>query len=261
MSIVSENIKYLRKLKGWTQGDLADRIDIKRSLVGAYEEGRADPRLNNLQNISKLFKVSIDHLIGKDLTRLSLGQVAKLGSGPKTNTKVLSITVNNEDEEYIDLIPQKASAGYMNGYSDPEYLGDMPKFQLPNLPGNGTYRAFEITGDSMLPLRPGTIVIGRYLEGLGDLRNGNCYVILSKEEGVVYKRVFDYTEEHGKLFLVSDNKAYSPYEIPASDVMEIWEAKAYLSMDIPEHAEEEISFEKLTSIVLELQQEVIKLKG
>ena len=261
MSIVSENIKYLRKLKGWTQGDLADRIDIKRSLVGAYEEGRADPRLNNLQNISKLFKVSIDHLIGKDLTRLSLGQVAKLGSGPKTNTKVLSITVNNDDEEYIDLIPQKASAGYMNGYADPEYLGDMPKFQLPNLPGNGTYRAFEITGDSMLPLRPGTIVIGRYLEGLTDLKNGNCYVILSKEEGVVYKRVFDYTEEHGKLFLVSDNKAYSPYEIPASDVMEVWEAKAYLSMDIPEHSEEEISFEKLTSIVLDLQQEVIKLKG
>ena len=261
MSIVSENIKHLRKLKSWTQGDLAEKIDIKRSLVGAYEEGRADPRLNNLTNISKLFKVSIDNLIGKDLTKLSLDQVAKLDKAKKADTKVLSITVNDQDEEFIDLIPQKASAGYMNGYADPEYLEDLPKFQLPNLPKNGTYRAFEITGDSMLPLRPGTIVIGRYLEGLSDIKNGQCYIILSKEEGVVYKRVFDYTADHGKLFLVSDNKAYSPYEIPVAEVLEVWEAKAYLSMQLPEHSDEEISFEKLTNIVLELQQEVIKLKG
>ena len=129
MSIVSENIKHLRKLKSWTQGDLAEKIDIKRSLVGAYEEGRADPRLNNLTNISKLFKVSIDNLIGKDLTKLSLDQVAKLDKAKKADTKVLSITVNDQDEEFIDLIPQKASAGYMNGYADPEYLEDLPKFQ------------------------------------------------------------------------------------------------------------------------------------
>lgn len=261
MSIVSENIKYLRKLKGWTQGDLAERIEIKRSLVGAYEEGRADPRLNNLTNISRLFKVSIDNLIHKDLTRMSEDEIGKLGKGAKSDTRVLSITVNDQDEEYIDLIPQKASAGYMNGYADPEYLEDLPKFQLPNLPRTGTYRAFEITGDSMLPLRPGTIVIGRYLESLADIRNGHCYVILSKEEGVVYKRVFDYSDEHGKLFLVSDNKAYSPYEIPTGDVLEIWEAKAYLSMDIPEHESEEMTFDKLANIVLELQQEVIKLKS
>ncbi len=261
MSIISENIKHLRKQKGWTQGDLAEKIDIKRSLVGAYEEGRADPRLNNLMNICRLFKVSVDTLISKDLTKLSLTQVEKLGNGKKTDTKILSITVNQDDEEYIDLIPQKASAGYMNGYADPEYLGDMPKFHIPNLPGNGTYRAFEITGDSMLPLKPGTIVIGRYLEDVRDLRNGQCYVILSKEEGVVYKRVFDYAEEHGKLFLVSDNKAYSPYEIAVGDVLEIWEAKAYLSMELPEHSEEEMNFEKLTNIVMDLQQEIIKLKS
>lgn len=261
MSIISENIKHLRKQKSWTQGDLADKIEIKRSLVGAYEEGRADPRLNNLMNICRLFNVSVDTLISKDLTKLSLDQIEKLGSAPKADTKVLAITVNEQDEEYIDLIPQKASAGYMNGYADPEYLEEMPKFHLPNLSKNGTYRAFEITGDSMLPLKPGTIVIGRYLEDVSSLRNGQCYIILSKEEGVVYKRVFDYAEEHGKLFLVSDNKAYSPFKIAIGDVLEVWEAKAYLSMELPDQAEEEMSFEKLTNIVMELQQEIIKLKN
>ena len=260
MSTISDNIKHLRKLHNWTQGDFAERIDIKRSLVGAYEEGRADPRLNNLLKMSKVFKVSVDHLLTKDLSQYDIGGLDQLRENVGRNMKVLSITVDEKDKEFIDLIPQKASAGYLNGYADPHYLEEMPKFQLPNLPGNATYRAFEITGDSMLPIRPGTVVIGQYLESLSDIRNGRCYIILSKEEGVVYKRVFDYTEEHGQLFLVSDNKAYSPYKIQSEDVIEIWEAKAYISMDIPDYNEDEMSFEKLKNIVLELQQEVIKLK-
>jgi len=260
MSVVSENIKHLRKLKNWTQGDFAQKIDIKRSLVGAYEEGRADPRLNNLLNMSKVFSVPVDALISKDLTKLNETQVQKLVASKKSSSKVLSITVDNNNEEMIDLIPHKASAGYLNGYADPEYLGELPKFQLPNLPKSGTYRAFEITGDSMLPLKPGTIVIGKYLEDVTDIKNGSCYVMLSKDEGVVYKRVFDYSGENGRLFMVSDNKAYSPYDIAVEDVIEIWEAKAYLSMDLPEHSDDTMDFEKLKTIVMELQQEVIKLK-
>ncbi|NVJ47968.1 MAG: helix-turn-helix domain-containing protein [Cytophagia bacterium] len=260
MSQVAENIKHLRKLHGWTQGDFADKINIKRSLVGAYEEGRADPRLNNLQNMSKVFGVSVDAMISKNLVGKTVEEIQAMAKSAG-GMKVLSITVNKEDDEFIDLIPQKASAGYLNGYADPQYLEELPKFQIPSLPKSGTYRAFEITGDSMLPIKPGTIVIGQYLDSISDIKDGRCYIILSKEEGVVYKRVFDYTHEHGQLFLVSDNKAYSAYKIDTSDVIEIWEAKAYLSMEIPEYSEDDMSFEQLKSIVLDLQQEVIKMKG
>lgn len=260
MSTISGNIKHLRKQHQWTQGDFADRIGIKRSLVGAYEEGRADPRLNNLLNMSKVFRVSVDHLLTKDLTQMDLNAIEALNEATG-DMKVLSITVDREDKEFIDLIPQKASAGYLNGYADPQYLEELPKFQLPNLPRNATYRAFEITGDSMLPIRPGTVVIGQYVEGLSNIRNGRCYIILSKEEGIVYKRVFDYTQEHGQLFLVSDNKAYSPYRIDAADVIEIWEAKAFISTDIPESTQDDLNFDDLKDIVLELQKEIIKLKN
>jgi len=261
MSKVSENIKHLRKLHSWTQGEFAEKIEIKRSLVGAYEEGRADPRLNNLTNMAKLFGLTIDQLINQDLTKYGLEQLQQLGNAsPNTQSKILAITVDSSDEELIDLIPQKASAGYLNGYADPTYMEELPKFQLPNLPRNATYRAFEISGDSMLPLKPGTVVIGQYIDSINDVKNGRCYVMLSKDEGVVYKRVFNYTEENGYLFLVSDNKAYSPYKVNSSDVLEIWEAKAFLSMDIPEHSNDQMSFDDLKNIVLELQQEVIKLK-
>lgn len=263
MSLVSDNIKYLRKKAGMTQEQMADQIGIKRSLLGAYEEGRADPRLNNLLNISQLFSVSVDVLISKDVSVIPTSEWN--GQQEKSNTsgsRVLAITVDSQERENIELVPLKASAGYLNGYADPEYLEDLPKFHLPMLAGQGTYRAFEISGDSMLPLSSGTVVIGRYVERPEEIKNGKTYVLVTSKEGVVYKRVFNYIHENGKLFLVSDNKTYQSYEVHASEILEIWEAKAFISLQFPDPSDqEEMSLQKLAGIVLDLQQEVIKLKS
>ncbi len=260
MSIVSQNLKYLRKRSGITQEQMAQKIGIKRSLLGAYEEGRADPRLNNLLKISEIFGITVDKLISEDLTNNPPLEAIPTGKNEK-ETKVLAITVDANDKENIDLVPQKASAGYLNGYADPEFIEELPKFQLPVLPTNATYRAFELSGDSMLPLLPGTIVIGKYLESIDEISNGKTYVIVSEKEGVVYKRVFNYVKENGKLYLVSDNEQYSPYEVPAEEVLEIWEAKAYVSLSFPEKDKDEsMDLKKLAKVVMELQQEIIKLK-
>ena len=255
---VNENIKFLRKKFGYTQETFAEAIGIKRSLVGAYEEGRADPRLNNLLRMSEVFNVSVDKIISAVVADIPEDQLHQVEEG---SAKVLSITVDSQERENIELIPQKASAGYMNGYADPTYIESLPKFQLPMLPKNATYRAFEITGDSMLPLQPGTIIIGEYVENIAHVKNGKTYVLLSKEEGVVYKRVFNYVDDNGKLFLVSDNKAYSPYQVDAKDIIEVWESKAFISIDFPDATgDKDISMEELSGIVKNLQNEIIKMK-
>lgn len=262
MSIISNNIKYLRKKNKLTQEQFAGKINIKRSLVGAYEEGRADPRLHNLLNISAIFDVSVDMLISKDISTLH-EQPTNSSQNPqdKSGLRVLAITVDQEGRELIELVPQKAAAGYLNGFADPEYLEELPKFRLPNLPANGTYRAFEISGDSMLPLFSGTVVVGQYVEDWQHVKSGKTYVVVTSTEGVVYKRVFNHIDEDRKLSLVSDNKIFAPFEVAASDVLEIWEAKAFISLQFPEpNAEQELTLQKLAGIVLNLQQEVIKLK-
>ncbi len=253
MSLI-KNIKYLRKKHGFTQETFAEALGINRPSVGAYEEGRADPRLTTLSKMAELFEVTVDELINEDLTREH--------RIPKQNVKVLAVTVDeNADEEYIQLVPMKAAAGYTNGYADPEYLTDLPRFHLPVLPKGGTYRAFEISGDSMLPLVSGSIVIGKYVEQLAYLKNGNTYVLVTKSEGVVYKRVFNYLEEKGKLFLVSDNKSYHPYEIDPSEVMEIWEAKAYISVEFPDpNVSNELSMDQLMGMIGNLRNDVEELK-
>lgn len=261
MTLISENIKYLRKKSGDTQGDLANKIDLKRSLVGAYEEGRADPRISNLIKMAEVFDVSVDLLINTDITKMTDEQLSF--NKNSRGSEILAITVDIEGRENVELVPQKAVAGYLNGYSDPEYISELPKFHLPILPTNATYRAFEISGDSMLPLLSGTIVIGEYIDNLNNIKSGSTYVLVTRKEGIVYKRVFNYIEEKKGLFLVSDNKQYAPYEIAPEEVLEVWSSKAYISVQFPDGESKagDVSVEQLASIVLDLQKEIVNLKS
>ena len=69
-------------------------------------------------------------------------------------------------------------------------------------------------------------------------------------------------EENGKLFLVSDNKTYSPYTIKGEEVLEIWEAKAFISVNFPDaKTDPDMTMDQLTNIVMELKQEITKIKG
>lgn len=259
MSLISNNLKYLRKKINLTQEQMAQQIGIKRSLLGAYEEGRADPRISNLLKFSEIFSLSVDQLIGTDLTTGK--DYSSTQNEDRNDLRVLSITVDKDDHENIELVPQKASAGYLNGYADPEYIEELPKFQLPVLPDNATYRAFEISGDSMLPLKSGTIVIGQFVENIVDTKNGKTYIFVTKDEGIVYKRIYKYADNPELFCFASDNRQYSTYDVNGKDVLEVWEAKAFISMEFPEHGEEdEFTLRRLADIVLDLQQEVIKLK-
>lgn len=262
MSLISNNLKYLRKKENLTQEQMAQQVGIKRSLLGAYEEGRADPRISNLLKFSEIFNLSVDQLIGIDITTENGVDVkSDKRAQTKDDLRVLSITVDKDDHENIELVPQKAAAGYLNGFADPEYIEELPKFQLPVLPENATYRAFEISGDSMLPLRSGTIVIGQYLEDISSIKNGKTYVLVTRDEGIVYKRIFRYTDNPELFCFVSDNRQYSAYDVNGEQIVEIWEAKAFISMEFPDPGEEEeFTLQRLADIVLDLQQEVIKLK-
>src|SRR6478735_916817 len=252
MSVISENIRYIRKQKSLTQEQLAERIGIKRSLLGAYEEARAEPSLTTIITIAKVLEVPVESLIADDLTQPDALKKTLQKDIEGKKLRVLSITVDQDDRENIVLVPQKAAAGYLNGYADPEYVSELPQFHLPFF-SNGTYRAFEIKGDSMLPLPSSSIVIGQYVENWKQVKDDATYVLMTKDEGVVYKRVYNHINQKGVFTLVSDNPAYDAYDVNAEDLMEIWEAKAYFSTEFPKA---QMSVEKLASMVVELQKKV-----
>ncbi|MCB0841142.1 MAG: LexA family transcriptional regulator [Bacteroidetes bacterium] len=261
--IIGKNLKYLRKLKGLTQQELANHLGIRRSSIGAYEECRATPKYETLEKISDFFQVSIDLLVKEDVSQYSEDELQNHPGGAVDlegkALRVLPITIDSEGRENIEFVQQRASAGYLNGFADPEYIEDLPKFQLPML-GSGTFRAFEIKGDSMLPMKSGTVIIGEYLQNWRDIKNGQTYIIVSETEGVVYKRVYTKILPDGTpvLTLRSDNTAYAAYDVSMEDVKEIWKSRMFMSDDFPDP---EMSMEKLTSIVMDIQQEMIRLKN
>ncbi len=254
---LNENIRVLRKKLSLTQDQFAQQLGIKRSLIGAYEEGRAEPKLELLQKMAEVFSITVDDLIGKEFSPDSVLPEKKFTRGKD----VVVVTVDSSERDNIEFVPLKAAAGYMNGYADTEYVKELPHFNLPMLK-QGTYRAFEISGDSMLPLLPGTIVIGEYVDDLRSIKSGKTYVLITQREGIVYKRVFNYLDENGTLFMVSDNRQYAPYQLSGADVMEVWMAKAYISVQFPDVGDKpEISVEQLASVVLDLQKEILQLKS
>lgn len=258
MAMINKNLKFLRAQQGLTQKQLAEKLGLKQAAIGAYEEERATPPLASLLDLTRIFNVNLDDLVRHDLSR---GDKERKSSGLARSKDVLAITVDSHNRENVELVTQKASAGYMSGYQDVEFVKDLPKISIPVLPRNKTYRAFEIQGDSMLPVQPGSIIFGEYQEDASSVKNGKLYVVVTRQDGIVFKRIFNFAEDSDKLLLVSDNRHYPPYTVDVSDILEIWFAKAFFSNQFPEPQQTGISpADQLAFTVVQLQQEIQKLK-
>lgn len=260
---LSKNLKYLRERNNrQTQESLADALGITRSAISSYEDGRAEPKLMLIDKIAQYFQVSLDQLLNVDLARMSDEEINKQKEISKYTTahnmRILAITLDKENNENIELVPERARAGYSQGYSDPEYLSSLPRYQLPFLPKGKTYRAFEISGDSMLPLLPQSIVIGEYMTNWNELRDGQVCIVVGRNEGIVLKKVFNRIQTRGTLLLKSTNINYKPYEIPVNDVLEIWRFSAYISREFPEEVH---SLHELKQAFERLEEEVQELKS
>ena len=246
MSQAGQNLKDLRKLRGWTPEEFAVKLGIKRSLIGAYEEERADPRLEVLEIVGDTFKLSLDELLLKDLSNTGDSFLAK-----RRQQKMIST-----DRNVIHFVPVKAAAGYLAGYADSEFIDELNTFTLPMLAG-GNYRAFEIIGDSMMPTPSGSIIVGEKVDNSEDVKNDQAYIVVSRHEGIVYKRIVRNNRSKNKLTLVSDNPQYQPYQVNAEDVVELWQAQMVISKV---SAQQRWDMNSLASMVNNLQSQVTTLK-
>jgi transcriptional regulator with XRE-family HTH domain len=246
MSLAGKNLKYLRKLRGWTQEEFATKVGIKRSLLGAYEEERAEPRIEVLETISEIFKLTLDELLLKDLGDTKGSYLAK-----RRAQKMAAGTSE------IQFVPVKAAAGYLAGFADPEFIDELNTFTLPML-APGSYRAFEIVGDSMLPTTSGSVIVAEKVEDPEDVKNNQTYIVISRNEGIVYKRVMRNNKNRNKLTLVSDNTSYQPYQVNLADVLEVWKASMVISKA---NVQQRWDVNQLASLVNNLQEQVSNLKN
>jgi transcriptional regulator with XRE-family HTH domain len=247
MSIFSENIRFLRTQKNLSQQELADKILMSRVRYSKYEDGRSEPPYELLIRISKYFNLSIDLLLTVDIRKYPLEDILKLPD----NRIVLPVVVDELGNNSIEIVPQKASMGYLSGYSDPEYIENLQRITLPFLTG-GKFRAFPAQGDSMPPFKDGSYIIGKYVENIDDLKPNKSYVFVTLNDGISYKR---FTSRNKKSITVAaDNSFYKSYDIPLGEVVEVWQ---YASGIFPEDFEPD-NFENynLKEMFLEIRKDI-----
>lgn len=230
----AENLKFLRLRRNKSQADLAVELEITRTTLSGYEKN-VQPPFRNLIKISEYFNVSLDALIKYKLDVLSEFQLSQIEKGFDVDVtgnklRLLTITVDSNGKENIEMVPLKAQAGYTTSYGDLDFIASLPRFKLPFLPENKTYRTFQIKGDSMLPIPENSWVTCSYVENWEYIKNGKACVVVTKNEGIVFKLVY-LRLDSGVLLLVSSNRNYNPYEIPVSQVLEIWQFETWNSFE------------------------------
>jgi transcriptional regulator with XRE-family HTH domain len=238
-NIFSSNIKLLRKRRGRTQDDVAVALNMKRSTLSGYENDVAQPSIDALVEFSKYFGVSIDTLLKVDLSKLADSELSQLERGydvfiTGSKLRVLTSTVDSSNNENIELVNHKASAGYRTGYADPEYIKVLPTFQMPFLSKEKKYRTFQISGDSMHPIPDGSWVTGEFVQNWNLIRDDMPYIILTLNDGIMFKIIHNDIKSRGKLKLISLNPFYEPYDVDIKEVREVWKFVHYITGEMPE---------------------------
>lgn len=261
MDIVGRNIKFLRKKDGLTQDDLARKLGVSRYKIGSYEEGRALPKLSLLQFLADYFKISLDTLVNTKLWEYE-GTIHSGNFNDETgNLRILTTVVNSSNEERFAIVPEKAAAGYTVGYGDPDFIEKLPVFDLP-LPefrNDRTYRVFQISGNSMEPIPSGSYIICEYIADLKEIQYSKPHIIVTKNDGIVYKRIEKEMGNDQKLVLESDNPEYKTYTIAWPEILEIWKAVGFISTKLP--GAQDISRNKIQHLISDLKNELEHFEG
>lgn len=261
--MLAQNLKLLRKAKNMSQEEVAEILGIKRTSLSGYENGTAEPSVEGLLKISDFFKISLDQLIKSDLSKKEEDYLKKLINGLEHDIagkglRIVATTVDQENNENIELVPVHARAGYATGYADPDYIRVLPTFQLPFLSKNKKYRTFPILGDSMPPVSDGSWVTGEYLQNWNFIKDGYPYIVVTLDDGIVFKVLYNRIQQNGSIMLCSTNPQFAPYELQIGQIKEVWKFVHYISNELPEPNLEK---NELTSTVMQLQREMTMLKG
>ncbi|MBD3582484.1 XRE family transcriptional regulator [Flavobacterium selenitireducens] len=163
------------------------------------------------------------------------------------------VTLDVESNENIAMVNVKASAGYAHNLQDPEWYDTLPAFRLP-LPEyrNASFRAFQVQGDSMLPvLQQGEWVIAKAEESLAGLSENSVYVVVLADTVVVKKAQLTTSG----LRLISLNSLYPPIDLQPADVREMWRVTAKITSNLGHPAS---SLDELTR---EMREGFVSLKS
>ncbi|MGB5983498.1 MAG: LexA family transcriptional regulator [Nonlabens sp.] len=229
LSTEAKRFKQIREELGKTQSEFAGLLDAG-STTADIERGKKKITGKIVTELLRQFNVNPLWLYGNSYNKL-------LETGRSTSPQV--ITMDTTERENMIMVPIKASAGYASNVQDTDWYNELPAFNIP-LPQykEGSYRAFQVKGDSMMPvLQPKEWVMGKGVESLRTANDNRIHVVVT-DDSVLVKKLRK-SEFPDMVNLISLNRDYPVIEQPVADIKELWEVNSKLSFDLDVHEGEE----------------------
>lgn len=251
---LNQRIKLLRKTLAQSQTEFATSIGITQTSLSQIESGKNGISYDVFHAIISTYNVNPFWLMDGQGEMLGKPQSAP----PKGGGLPLVITVGDDGEENIILVEQKAAAGYLQGMQDSTYVSKLPAFRLPGFRGR-TYRAFEVSGDSMLPtIFPKDILVCNYIESFSDVRDNYVHIIVMNDGSIVAKRVINNADKEQHLILQSDNTNYPPYRVELADVAQIWRVHARITAQLAAPDREQQRLSDIEQRIIQIEESMKK---
>lgn len=168
MSCTGKNIRKIRTIKGLSQSDFANLFNLTRASISAYEEGRAEPKMEATLNIAKYFNIPIEELLTHEIT---VNEFAKFN---------LQNFIANESKFETVSIPIVASrnwSAFLNG----EGLSNFPSFNCPKNFIQGEL-AIEVNENINTNLHTGTLLLCTEQNGHSET---GVYLTIDKKEAFI----------------------------------------------------------------------------
>jgi|TARA_R110002020_G_scaffold475984_1_gene715619 SOS-response transcriptional repressor LexA len=245
LSIEAKRFKKIREEQHHTQQSFAELLGIGATTAD-IERGKTKLSGKVVMELLRQFNVNPLWLFGQSYT-----QFVDI-TGGNVSPKVISI--NQDDQESILLVNQKAAAGYPHNIQDVSWYETLPAFNIP-LPQyrNATYRGFQVEGDSMLPnIRPNEWVLGKAVPSIAEASDSKIYIVVL-HDSVLVKKLQKVANAPDKVRLVSLNPEYLPLEVEVKNIQELWMVNSKLTFGLDEPSE--------SSLLRQLQQSMDELKG
>ncbi|MGR3809104.1 helix-turn-helix domain-containing protein [Jiulongibacter sp. NS-SX5] len=234
ISILAQNIEFLRKLQGLTQKDLGAELGMTRAAIDSYEGGRAVPPYEKLKTIAAYFEKSVGEItelkiwLEEEETPGSINFKAPAEESLKDEKEMnLQLPRENSSDE-IPLVLRDELSDFVNNASF-TVSGSI------NVPfrkfGEGQVVAFEAGND--FPIQ-GSLLIAQQLTNVKDCRDGQCYLVLTKEGELLYRKAYNQTSTRGMLVLTPEVTGMATIDMPLEDIHSVWQPISYIAEQMPE---------------------------
>lgn len=245
MSHIGKNIKKIRTVKKLSQAAFAELFHLARPSVGAYEEGRSEPKIDTLVQISKHFGLSIDLLLTKELTINDLyGFDIFKRDYNNVEAPLKKVAAAKPAPPAPVLVPASGASDYPAHHHDQAFLQQLPAFQLPGQLKRAT-RAFEVSGHMQYQpnVHPGDILVGAAADKseTSQLQPGRLYVVVTPDK-LLASRLAPLPAAAGLGFQVQ-NPDHTTTHLPLQHVLELWEVVGIYStvLEPPATVEERLA--------------------